>query len=143
MEHIQALLNPIQADKPCGDSIRYSPEFDRLVAARQKDDETLPTGVWQSTPRRADWEDATSLTQTLSKDLVIMSWLGEAWIRTRGLTALPDSLALATLARRSCTRKSKTVTMIIAPPRSAGWRSIRPRWSLKPRCLLPMEGIFP
>lgn len=102
MEHIQALLNPIQADKPCGDSIRYSPEFDRLVAARQQDDETLPTGVWQSTPRRADWEEvaniATSLTQTLSKDLVIMSWLGEAWIRTRGLTALPDSLALATLA---------------------------------------------
>lgn len=79
MEHIQALLTPIQADKPCGDAIRYSPEFDRLVAARQQDDETLPTGVWQSTPRRADWDAvaqiATSLTKTLSKDLVIMSWL--------------------------------------------------------------------
>lgn len=102
MEHIKALLTPIQTDKPCGDSIRYSPEFDRLVAARQQDDETLPTGVWQSTPRRADWEEvaniATLQTQTLSKDLVIMSWLGEAWIRTRGLTALPDALALATLA---------------------------------------------
>lgn len=102
MEHIQALLTPIQADKPCGDSIRYSPEFDRLVAARQQDDETLPTGVWQSTPRRADWDEvakiATVLTKTLSKDLVIMCWLGEAWIQTRGLTALPDALALATLA---------------------------------------------
>jgi type VI secretion system protein ImpA len=102
MEHIQALLTPIQADKPCGDAIRYSPEFDRLVAARQQDDETLPTGVWQSTPRRADWDAvaqiATSLTKMLSKDLVIMSWLGEAWIRSRGLTSLPDALALATLA---------------------------------------------
>lgn len=102
MEHIQALLAPIQADNLCGDAIRYSPEFDRLVAARQQDDETLPTGVWQSTPRRADWEEvasiATLLTRTLSKDLVIMSWLGEAWIRMHGLTALPDALALVTLA---------------------------------------------
>lgn len=53
MEHIEALLAPIQADNPCGDSIRYSREFDQLVTARQQDDETLPTGVWQSTPRRA------------------------------------------------------------------------------------------
>ncbi|WP_260683085.1 type VI secretion system protein TssA [Citrobacter europaeus] len=102
MEHIQALLAPIQADNPCGDSIRYSPEFDQLVAARQQDDETLPTGVWQSTPRRADWDEvakiATMLTKTLSKDLVIMSWLGEAWMRARGLAALPDALALVTLA---------------------------------------------
>ncbi|QLO45049.1 type VI secretion system ImpA family N-terminal domain-containing protein [Citrobacter freundii] len=102
MEHIQALLAPIQADNPCGDSIRYSPEFDRLVAARQQDDETLPTGVWQSTPRRADWDEvaniATLLTKTLSKDLVIMGWLGEARIRIRGLAALPDALALVTLA---------------------------------------------
>ncbi|RAU37555.1 ImpA family type VI secretion system protein [Enterobacter sp. RIT418] len=102
MEHIEALLAPIAADNRCGDPIRYSPAFDRLVAARQQDDETLPTGVWQSTPRRADWEDVASiaveLTETLSKDLVIMGWLGEAWIRTRGLAALPDALALATLA---------------------------------------------
>lgn len=51
MEHIEALLAPIAADNRCGDPIRYSPAFDRLVAARQQDDETLPTGVWQSTPR--------------------------------------------------------------------------------------------
>lgn len=102
MEHIEALLAPIQADNPCGDSIRYSPESDQLVAARQQDDETLPTGVWQSTPRRADWDEvakiATVLTKTLSKDLVIMSWLGEAWIRVHGLAALPNALELVTLA---------------------------------------------
>lgn len=102
MEHIQALLAPIRAESVCGESIRYSPEFDRLVAARQQDDETLPSGVWQTTPRRADWEEvaniATQLTETLSKDLVVMAWLGEAWIRVRGLTALPDALALITLA---------------------------------------------
>ncbi len=102
MEHLQALLAPIRADNPCGDSIRYSPEFDRLVTARQQDDETLPTGVWQSPPRRANWEEvaqiATMLTETLSKDLVVMSWLGEAWIKIHGLAALPNALALVTLA---------------------------------------------
>ncbi len=102
MEHIVALLEPISVDSPCGESIRYSPEFDRLVAARQQDDETLPSGVWQSTPRRADWEEvariASELTIHISKDLVIMGWLGEAWLRLRGLLALPDALALPVLA---------------------------------------------
>lgn len=102
MEHIEQLLTPVSPEHPCGESMRYSPEFDRLAAARQQDDETLPTGVWQSTPRRADWEEvarqACELTLSRSKDLVIMGWLGEAWLRLRGLAALPDALALITLA---------------------------------------------
>ncbi|HFZ8996681.1 TPA: type VI secretion system protein TssA [Citrobacter freundii] len=102
MEHIEKLLTPVSPEHPCGESIRYSPDFDQLVAARQQDDETLPTGVWQSTPRRADWEEvarlACELTVSRSKDLVIMGWLGEAWIRLRGLMALPDALALLVLA---------------------------------------------
>ncbi|EBS3869538.1 type VI secretion system protein TssA [Salmonella enterica subsp. enterica serovar Kimberley] len=102
MEHLIALLAPICTDSPCGESIRYSPEFDRLVAARKQDDETLPSGVWQSTPRRADWKEvariASELTIHTSKDLVIMCWLGEAWIRLRGLLALPDALAFPVLA---------------------------------------------
>lgn len=102
MEQIEALLAPIRADNPCGESMRYSPEFDRLGAARQQDDESLPTGVWQSTLRRADWDEvahiARELTLNGSKDLVIMGWLGEAWLRLRGLLALPDALALPVLA---------------------------------------------
>lgn len=102
MEQIDALLIPISPDNPCGESIRYSPEFDQLVSARQEDDESLPTGVWQSAPRRADWEDvarlASHLTTTRSKDLVVMAWLGDAWIRLHGLSVLPRALALLTLA---------------------------------------------
>lgn len=102
MEQIDALLIPISPDSPCGESIRYSPEFDRLVSARQEDDESLPTGVWQSAPRRADWEEvarlASHLTTTRSKDLVVMAWLGDAWIRLHGVSALPRALALLTLA---------------------------------------------
>lgn len=103
MEQIDALLIPISPDSPCGESIRYSPEFDRLVSARQEDDESLPTGVWQSVPRRADWEEvarlASHLTTSRSKDLVVMSWLGDAWIRLHGLSALPQALGLLTLAQ--------------------------------------------
>lgn len=102
MEQIDALLVPISPDRPCGESIRYSPEFDQLVSARQEDDESLPTGVWQSTPRRADWEKVAALASNLSinrsKDLVVMTWLGDAWIRLHGLSALPQALALLALA---------------------------------------------
>ena len=102
MEQIDALLIPISPDSPCGEFIRYSPEFDQLVSARQEDDESLPTGVWQSAPRRANWEEvarlASHLTTTRTKDLVVMAWLGDAWVRLHGLSALPRALALLTMA---------------------------------------------
>lgn len=102
MERIETLLAPISAESPCGEPIRYAPEFDRLAEARREDDETLPTGVWQSTPQRADWEEvalmASSITTRQSKDLVVMSWLGEAWIKQHGISALPQALSLLALA---------------------------------------------
>lgn len=102
MEKIDALLAPIADESPCGESIRYAPEFDRLAAARREDDETLPTGVWQSTPHRADWEEvallASDITTRLSKDLVVMGWLGEAWIKQHGISALPQALSLLVIA---------------------------------------------
>lgn len=102
MQHIDTLLAPIAHENPCGESIRYAPEFDRLAAARREDDETLPTGVWQSTPRRADWEEvallASDITARLSKDLVVMGWLGEAWIKQHGISALPQALSLLVMA---------------------------------------------
>lgn len=100
-ELIDALLAPISADRPCGESIRYSPEFDALVVARQEDDETLPSGVWQTTPRRADWAEveklAIKLLQERSKDLHLFCWLGEAWIKQHGIVALPNALKLIAL----------------------------------------------
>lgn len=102
MEHLNTLLTPISTEHPCGESIRYAPEFDRLATARREDDESLPTGVWQSTPQRADWQEvallASSITTHLSKDLMIMGWLGEAWLKQHGLIALPNALALPALA---------------------------------------------
>lgn len=128
MEAIETLLTPVSPEHPCGESVRYSPEFDRLAAARQQDDETLPTGVWQSTPRRADWEEvarlACELTLSRSKDLVIMSWLGKpgytcaVWWRCP--TRCPCWRWRWSATRTSYIHKLRMTITIIALPHSAG-----------------------
>lgn len=95
---IDQLLAPISADAPCGVDLRYEREFDQLRDLRREDDASLPTGVWQSTLKRANWPDVEKLTTTLllerSKDLMLSAWLGEAWLHLQALDGLPGSLAL-------------------------------------------------
>ncbi|KAB0530136.1 type VI secretion system protein TssA, partial [Pseudomonas palleroniana] len=83
---------------PCGPDLRYEPEYDQLRELRREDDTSLPTGVWQSSIKRALWPDLERLATTLllerSKDLMISAWLGEAWLHMAGLEGLPGSLAL-------------------------------------------------
>ena len=92
------MLEPISADAPCGVDLRYEREFDQLRDLRREDDASLPTGVWQSTLKRANWPDVEKLTTTLllerSKDLMLSAWLGEAWLHLQALDGLPGSLAL-------------------------------------------------
>ncbi|QAX85573.1 type VI secretion system protein TssA [Pseudomonas sp. DTU12.3] len=95
---IEQLLAPISADAPCGVDLRYEREFDQLRDLRREDDASLPTGVWQSTLKRASWPEVEKLTTTLllerSKDLMLSAWLGEAWLHLQALDGLPGSLAL-------------------------------------------------
>ncbi|WP_435036184.1 type VI secretion system protein TssA [Pseudomonas neuropathica] len=95
---IDQLLAPISAQAPCGVDLRYEREFDQLRDLRREDDASLPTGVWQSTLKRANWPDVEKLTTTLllerSKDLMLSAWLGEAWLHLQALDGLPGSLAL-------------------------------------------------
>ncbi|TDV53205.1 type VI secretion system protein ImpA [Pseudomonas helmanticensis] len=95
---IDQLLTPISAEAPCGVDLRYEREFDQLRDLRREDDASLPTGVWQSTLKRANWPDVEKLTTTLllerSKDLMLSAWLGEAWLHLQALDGLPGSLAL-------------------------------------------------
>ena len=95
---IDQLLAPISADAPCGVDLRYEREFDQLRDLRREDDASLPTGVWQSTLKRANWPDVEKLTTILllerSKDLMLSAWLGEAWLHLQALDGLPGSLAL-------------------------------------------------
>jgi type VI secretion system protein ImpA len=97
-ELIARLLEPISEQVPCGEDLRYDREFDQARELRREDDTSLPTGVWQSSIKRAQWPELEKLTTTLllerSKDLMVCAWLGEAWLHRDGLDGLPGSLAL-------------------------------------------------
>lgn len=97
-ELIDRLLAPISAEAPCGQDLRYEHEFDQARELRREDDTSLPTGVWQSSIKRAQWPQLEQLTTSLllerSKDLMLSAWLGEAWLHQDGLEGLPGSLAL-------------------------------------------------
>jgi hypothetical protein len=97
-ELISRLLEPISGEAPCGQDLRYEREFDQARELRREDDTSLPTGVWQSSIKRAQWPELEKLTTTLllerSKDLMLCAWLGEAWLHQDGLEGLPGSLAL-------------------------------------------------
>nr|WP_207200304.1 type VI secretion system protein TssA [Pseudomonas sp. TH03] len=97
-ELIDRLLAPISDEAPCGLDLRYEREFDQARELRREDDTSLPTGVWQSSIKRAQWPELEKLTTSLllerSKDLMLSAWLGEAWLHQDGLEGLPGSLAL-------------------------------------------------
>ncbi|MGN8277913.1 type VI secretion system protein TssA [Pseudomonas sp. SMN5] len=97
-ELVTQLLEPLSAESPCGQDLRYETEYDQLRELRREDDTSLPTGVWQSSIKRAQWPElerlATTLLRERSKDLMISAWLGEAWLHLAGLEGLPGSLAL-------------------------------------------------
>ncbi|AHL33678.1 type VI secretion protein [Pseudomonas brassicacearum] len=99
-DRVSQLLEPLSVESPCGQDLRYEPEYDLLRELRREDDTSLPTGVWQSSIKRGQWPELERLATTLllerSKDLMISAWLGEAWLHLAGLEGLPGSLALVT-----------------------------------------------
>jgi type VI secretion system protein ImpA len=86
---LEALLTPISADRPAGESLRYDGAYEAIEAARRADDPALPQGVWKTDLKRADWREAERLCldalETRSKDLQLAAWLLEAWIHLAGL----------------------------------------------------------
>ncbi|WKE64474.1 type VI secretion system protein TssA [Gallaecimonas kandeliae] len=97
-EALLALLQPFPGEAPCGVPMRYEPEYDQLREARRAEDPSLPTGVWQSELKRADWDKVAQLGQDIllarSKDLMVAAWLGEAWLHRGGMAGLSSALAL-------------------------------------------------
>jgi type VI secretion system protein ImpA len=95
---LEALLTPISAEKPAGESLRYSGVYEAVEAARREDDPSLPQGVWKHELKRADWKEAARLCldalETRSKDLQLAAWLLEAWIRLEGLAGAAAGLNL-------------------------------------------------
>lgn len=98
MTDINALLQPIPGDAPCGVDLVFSPEFDAIREARRHDDPQLDQGDWVIDLKEADWPEVRRICTTVlrdrSKDIRIASWLAEAWAKTRGFAGLRDGYLL-------------------------------------------------
>lgn len=92
------LLEPISAERPAGEALRYDPAYDRIKELRREDDPTLPQGVWRRELKRADWPavaaECLAILRQRSKDLQAAAWLTEAWLRAEGLPGLSRGLEL-------------------------------------------------
>lgn len=95
---LDKLLAPISADRPCGEDLAFSPDFDAINRARQADDPSIEQGAWVTTLKEADWKFVSrrcgELLETRSKDLQLAVWLAEAATKTSGLAGLAASLRL-------------------------------------------------
>nr|WP_315259245.1 type VI secretion system protein TssA [uncultured Duganella sp.] len=98
MFNVAQLLQPVSADRRCGEDLSFSSEVDAIAQARQHDDPTLEQGEWAIALKEADWQFVASrcadMIATRSKDLRLAAWLAEASARTRGLRGLGDGYAV-------------------------------------------------
>ncbi|MBV8544873.1 MAG: type VI secretion system protein TssA [Acidobacteria bacterium] len=98
LPEIEALLAPVSAENPSGESLRFDAVYDDIKRMREEDDAALPQGVWQRELKRADWPGIAALaSQTLatrSKDLQLGAWLTEAWAQLYGFAGLAHGLRL-------------------------------------------------
>lgn len=98
MTDINALLQPIPGDAPCGADLVFSPEFDAIREARRHDDPQLDQGDWVIDLKEADWPEVARICSAVlrdrSKDIRIASWLAESWAKTRGFAGLRDGYLL-------------------------------------------------
>ena len=91
------LLNPISADNPAGENLRYAPVYDKIKEARREDDDA-PQGDWALERKVADWPLTIKLISealaTKTKDLQLAAWLAEAMLRREGIAGLREVLDL-------------------------------------------------
>jgi type VI secretion system protein ImpA len=95
---LQILLRPVSPDRPCGEDIMFSPEFDQIREARRHDDPSLEQGDWVAELKDADWPEVVRLVRELlctrTKDIRLGAWVAEAWAKTKGFEGLRDGLLL-------------------------------------------------
>lgn len=98
MLSIDQLLQPVSAERRCGEDLSFSREVDEVAQARRHDDPTLDQGEWETTLKEADWPFVASrcaqLIATRSKHLQLAAWFAEAQAKTRGLRGLGEGYAL-------------------------------------------------
>ena len=91
---VEAFLNPIEGDEPCGPSLRFDPLYDEIKKARSRDDKSaIEQG---SAPAPPDWalviRKASGAIQTRSKDLMFGADLLEALSEQHGFAGFRDGM---------------------------------------------------
>lgn len=102
MLELDDLLAPISEERPAGEDLSFSTEFDAIQEARRADDPTLDQGEWVTDIKYADWTAAAKLCdellRTRTKDLRVGAWYAEANARLHGFPGFAVGLrALAGL----------------------------------------------
>lgn len=97
MGDIERLLQPVSEGQPGGQSLNYTPEFDKIKEARRQED-TGNMGQWERETKSADYKLVIKLAEDAlikkSKDLRIAGWLSEAWIYQEGVPGFISGLHL-------------------------------------------------
>jgi type VI secretion system protein ImpA len=91
------LLQPITADRPGGENLRYDPKYEEVKRARIEEAD-LPTGDWGRERKTANWPLVIQITTELlarrTKDLQLAAWLTEAWLKRDGFAGLGRGLTV-------------------------------------------------
>lgn len=93
------LLTPIPGENPSGVNLQYDVKvFDVIKEARIEDDESIPTGNWGRTAKKADRnlviKVAGDSLATRSKDLRLAGWYLESLLRKEGYGILSAGIEL-------------------------------------------------
>ncbi|HYR28786.1 MAG TPA: type VI secretion system protein TssA [Thermoanaerobaculia bacterium] len=88
LPEVSRFLSPISEDRPTGEWLRFDPLYDEIKLLREKDDPTLPQGVWQRELKKADWSGVARICENAlesrTKDLQVAAWMTEAWMDLHG-----------------------------------------------------------
>ncbi len=95
---LDPILAPLEGKEPAGVFLAYDAVYNKIRAARQEDDPTLPQGVWKKSLKVSDFKEVEKLTTealtTRSKDFQLMAWLIEAWFKLYQLQGFIRGLKL-------------------------------------------------
>jgi len=100
LPEVSRFLSPISEERPTGEWLRFDPLYDEIKLLREKDDPTLPQGVWQRELKKADWPGVARLCENAlesrTKDLQIAAWMTEAWMDLHGFRGFERGIRVVT-----------------------------------------------
>lgn len=93
---VDALLQPLSEDAPCGEDLEYDPDFGAMERASQgAEEQQFGSTIIEAKP--AEWREVKSKAQNLfkrTKDLRIAAYLTRAMLHVHGLVAFQSGLSL-------------------------------------------------